>query len=218
MDIPSIKFRYFEKLKLWHDYLSQNSIFESQKKKYWDHEKVFLLWAFTPLHGHLYTNISTARILQIYNETGSDEFGKLKSYVDNDFAKKLDELKIDIDKNNGKINYVKGNLDVEGFVKTTEVNPKGYPEKVRILPKGLLLGEILFESYSKEASFWNKNFRKYKWGLRLLVGFITLSVFIVFSNQVIDLKKKIFNDVPKKNGIYQNFNNFEKHYYKFRQR
>lgn len=37
MDIPSIKFKYFEKLKLWHDYLSGNSIFETTKKEYWEY-------------------------------------------------------------------------------------------------------------------------------------------------------------------------------------
>lgn len=219
MNIPSIKLRYFEKLKLWHDYLSPNSIFETQKKEYWKHEKVFLLWAFTPLHRHLYTSITTARILEIYSENGSNEFRMLKDYVNDDYARKLDESKKDIDKDNGKINYVKGNLDVEGFVRTTsEKNTNGYPETVRILPKGLLLGEIIFEAYSKDAKWYQKNFRYYRWGfwvMNVVIIIALLSLILVLLNQTIEIKEKIFNDASENNSIHRSCNNFGGHCYKF---
>ncbi len=222
MNIPSIKLRYFEKLKLWHDYLSPNSIFETQKKEYWKHEKVFLLWAFTPLHRHLYTGITTARILEIYSENGSNEFGMLKDYVNADYVSKLDESKEDIDKDNGKINYIKGNLDVEGFAKnTSEIDPNGYPEKIRILPKGLLLGEIIYEAYSKNAKWYQKNFRYYRWGfwgLKAVIIIAVLSLILVLFNQTIEIKEKIFNGAPEKNGIYQDRHNHGGHHYQLWQR
>jgi len=213
MNIPSIKLRYLEKLKLWHDYLSPNSIFETQKEEYWKHEKVFLLWAFTPLHRHLYTSIDNKRIFEFYDEK---EFSKLKNYVNKDFSEKLDELKKDIDGTPGKINYVKGNLDVEGFVETTEINIKGYPEKIRILSKGLLLGEIIFEAYSKNNKWYQKDFLYYKcglWSLKIIIVIAVLSLLMVFIGQIVN----IFDDnLPKKIDInecdhYNHHHTFHNH-------
>lgn len=197
MDIPSIKFRYFEKLKLWHDFLSPDSVFETQKKSYWDHEKIILLWAFSDLHGHLYTSVSNGRLLDVYSlrkdeqgkyrECDDGEFYELKKRVNNSYKNELDELRKDMKRNTGKINYVMGNLAAKGFAIVTEEGDKGVsqspPKRIRINPKGLLLGELLYEAYC-DSGFWKIKFRKYRWGLDMLklsilaAALIFISVFL----------------------------------------
>lgn len=208
MDIPSIKFRYFEKLKLWHDYLSPNSVFETQKKPYWDHEKMILLWAFTDLHGHLYTSVDSRRLFQIYNlqkvpipdkntqESEEDvkyhyveyngDFYKLKSKVAERYKWKMDELKEDIKNHTGKMGYIKGNLAAKGFAKAIyyEENKKDegikVPDRIRINSKGMLLGEILYESYCTNK-FLKKDFKQYKWGYVGLILLILSAILIFIS-------------------------------------
>jgi|SRR3989344_1632307 len=177
MEIPSIKFRYFEKLKLWHDYLSPKSIFETKKIEYWRHEKTILQWAYSEKHQHLYSYFGDGRIYEIYGIGRERPEINLDAEIISNF---LDNFK-------GRLIYIKGNLFIKGFADLT-FDEKGYPKEIRITPKGLLMGEIITES--KSNSCFKKDFRKYKWGYWFLVFIIILSVisvFIIFINQAIEL-------------------------------
>lgn len=201
MDIPSIKFRYFEKLKLWHDYLSPDSVFETQKKSFWDHEKMILLWAFTDLHRHLLSGLNNKRLFQIYDLQKTNkrdnkyidyngDFYKLKSKVIPLYKLKIDELRNEIMNYTGKMNHIKGNLVVKDFAKAIydegvkrdeddgENKKNKYPDSIRINPRGMLLGEILYENYCKPNIF-RKNYRKYRGGFCLLV-FLIIATGLVF--------------------------------------
>ncbi len=181
MDIPSIKFKYFEKLKLYHDYLSPGSVFQQQKKSYWDQEKLILLWAFSELHQHLYTSINSLRILEAFKELKTLD---IKSHF------VIEELERELSQDGEKINYVMGNLVIKDFADCTEGGgPKNTPTRIRINRKGLLVGEILNESYCKNKLRY-KNFRIYKlgiFGLVILISFSILTIFIIFLNQLVQL-------------------------------
>lgn len=197
MDIPSIKFKYFEKLKLWHDYLSSQSIFENTKKEYWDYEKMILIWAYSSFHQHLYTSIDNNRIFEAFGfnrDKDTKEFTKKErkeieelGINDEKLKKRWHELinQIPADKG-GKINKVMGNLVVkEFFENTTGGGPDYSPHKIRVTAKGLLMGELLYEGYC-DNNVWKKNFRIYKWGYevwRILIIVSIITILWVFFNQ-----------------------------------
>jgi hypothetical protein len=206
MDIPSIKFKYFEKLKLWHDYLSGESIFENTKKEYWNYEKMILIWAYSSFHQHLYTSIDNNRIFEAFgynrnNET--KEFAKKEGREieglkinDKKVKDKWQELinKIPDDKG-AKINYVMGNLAVKDLFEVTDGGGANYsPNKIRVTAKGLLLGELLFEGYCKN-NIWKSNFRIYKLGYgtwRILIVVSIFTILWVFFNQFNEFIKIFF--------------------------
>ena len=166
MDIPIIKFKYFEKLKLYHDYLDPKSVFEKEKMKYWQHEKMILLWAYSDIHQHLYTALDNKRIFEIYGieDEKESEFKKL-----NVLNLNINDIVKDLKKDKGKVNYIKGNLVLKEFAEATkEGNPEKYPERIRINRKGLLLGEMLYEVYCN-PTFLRINFRKYKIGIWFII-------------------------------------------------
>ncbi|HEY4508962.1 MAG TPA: hypothetical protein VJC13_01615 [Candidatus Paceibacterota bacterium] len=176
MDLPSIKFRYYEKLKLWHDYLSPNSIFETKKIEYWKHEKIILLWAYSGEHQHLYSYFDSNRIREIYGIGKNNPEISIDKELVEDFKKDY----------NDRVYYLTGNLVIKGFAETIIENPGGYPEKIRITPKGLLLGEIISES--KSNNFLKKNSMQYRIGYYLLVGIIIFSILLIVMtvfNQVV---------------------------------
>lgn len=221
MDIPSIKFRYFEKLKLWHDYLSASSVFETQKKAYWDHEKMILLWAFTDLHRHLLSGLDNKRLFQIYNlqreedknyTDYSGDFYKLKSKVIFSYKQGMDQLRDEIKRYAGKMEHLKGNLVVKDFAEAIyceedNKNEEGgrdkknkYPDKIRINPRGMLMGEILYENYCKPNMF-RKNYWKYKWGFVLLVILVLMAILILFSTFFKSVLFPIFDYIKLMNFI-----------------
>jgi len=197
MDVPSIKFKYFEKLKLWHDYLSGSSIFENTKKSYWEYEKMILVWAYSESHQHLYTSINNRRIFHAFGlefdekekklrKIKKKEIGKLNF---NDNKRKLywENLTCKLVGSSGRrINYVMGNLVVkELFIRTGGGGPKKTPSRIRVTARGLLLGELLFEGYCSE-SYWQKDFKIYKWGygiLRILVIVTISAILLALFNQ-----------------------------------
>jgi len=194
MEIPSIKFRYFTRLKLWHDYLSKKSVFETEKSEFWKYEKMILHWAYSNKHKHLYTALTNKRILQIFgiNKEGNAETPK-NEIQDINSEENIPNLIKDFEENKGRVNYYMGNLVVEGLFVCIGVVEKGgdelYPKRIRINEKGLLIGEILNEAYNKPR-FFRKNFRKYKIGYWLLILFIIitlLSIFLTLLNQIIEL-------------------------------
>lgn len=197
MDIPSIKFKYFEELKLYHDYLSPNSIFETQKISYWQHEKIILLWAYSNMHQHLYTALWNTRIFQIYGindsttQPSDQKVTELEALniTEFDIVGIVDDLK----RNKRKIHYIKGNLLIKEFAESiSEDNPEIVPAGVRINRKGLLIGEMLHEAYCNKPNFLRKKFRKYQIGMGLLYSLIIISsatLFFVLANQIIELIK-----------------------------
>lgn len=52
MNIP-IKFKFFDKLKLYQDYLKESSMLEKTKSEYWLCEKSIMFWAYSKDHQHL---------------------------------------------------------------------------------------------------------------------------------------------------------------------
>ncbi len=173
-------------------------LFLKLKKKYWKHEKYILLWAFSDLHGHLYTSVPNDRLLQIYNlkkdysnyEEGNNDFEKMKKKVTEKYKLEMDFLRDDIESNKdktGKIDYIMGNLAVKGFAEAIycEENKRSegikVPDRIRISQKGLLLGEILFENYGKLKTknifkFLKRRFFIYKFGMGGLYSFILIAM------------------------------------------
>lgn len=206
MDVPSIKFRYFEKLKLWHDYLSSNAVFEKEKADYWRHEKMILHWAYSKKHQHLFTSLTKERILEFYGINGQKKLN----------ASDLEEINTEIDtqairddifSNSGKIAYCMGNLVVENFFDCIEKVGR-VPEKIRVNRRGLLIGEVLNEAYYK-PNVKNKNFRKYKigyWGLHFLIILALLSLVFLVANQV----KDFFTDTCQEKFVSKHYCEFEK--------
>ena len=195
MDIP-IRFKFFDKLKLYQDYLKEGSMLEKTKGSYWLCGKSFLFWGYSEDHQHFRVPLSS-----------KDTFAKDKR------AKKISEIAEKIGGDNyEKINWVKekitnetemkqvlGNLIVLEFATEFISFPKDTPEKdtpeIIFSLKGFLLGELLFETYEKPG-FWSKNFKKYK--LALLVFYATfialfITVFLVFGEHLFHfIKSKYF--------------------------
>ncbi|NQV12734.1 MAG: hypothetical protein HQ530_00325 [Parcubacteria group bacterium] len=201
MDIPSIKIRFVEKLKLYHDYLSPNSVWETQKKDYWKHEKIILLWAFSDLHEHLYSSVDTNRLLEIYSldkegeeiNSCSGQFIELQEKMNIDYREEMNNLKQDLKLNSGKeigkLNFVKGNLVVKEFaVVTEEGSPRDSqspPKRIRINAKGLLLGEMLYEAHSNNTKSYFCNFRIYKMAMGLLWSLFLIAIGIIVMQLIV---------------------------------
>lgn len=189
MDIP-IKFKFFDKLKLYQDYLKEGSMLEKTKSEYWLCEKSIMLWAYSKDHKHLGVPLSVGTFIE--------KAGKIL-----EGARKIGRS------NHESIRWVEGNANnKEAMLRVLEnlivlelvtdlkpslekADPKDYSREITVNLKGFLLGELLFETY-EEPGFWSRNFRKYK--LALLVFYTTfivlfLTVFLVFVDQLFRLIK-----------------------------
>lgn len=187
MNIP-IRFKFFDKLKLYQDYLKKDSMLERTKPDYWLYEKSILLWAYSQYHQHLGVKLNTNTL-------------KHRSKLVSDFAKVIGQ------NNYSSIRWVEKNVSKEEALQriienltTLELADKidSTPEIFTVNLKGFLLGELLFETY-ENPSFWSKNFRKYR--LALFVFYATfivllLTVPLIFLNQLFELVK------PEVFGIY----------------
>lgn len=60
---PPIRFKFWDKLKLYKDYLDKSSIY---RDKYWKEYEIILLWAASPYHKHLGTYLNSDRISRIF--------------------------------------------------------------------------------------------------------------------------------------------------------
>ena len=64
MDIP-IKFKFFDKLKLYQDYLKKDSMLEKTKSECWLCEKSIMLWAYSEDHKHLGVPLSVLTFVRV---------------------------------------------------------------------------------------------------------------------------------------------------------
>lgn len=180
MDIP-IKFKFFDKLKLYQDYLKESCMHEKTKMPYWLYEKAFMLWGYSEAHQHL------GKPLDIRILTEEERAAIILKNAEK------------IGKNNyGAIGWVKKNMTNEDAARQVIRNlialelatrDTNHPEGVTINLKGFLLGELLFETYEKQG-FWSKNFRKYKFALFAFYtafAILFLTIFLVFIGQLIQL-------------------------------
>lgn len=182
MDIP-IKFKFFDKLKLYQNYLKASSMLEKTKDSYWLCEKSIMFWAYSKDHQHLGVSLSVGTftknkraeiISEIAEKIGGDNYEAIRWVKD-----RITKAKA--------VQRVLENLATLGLVAKPTDSSKG----VTVNLKGFLLGELLFETYQKPG-FWSKNFRKYK--LALIAFYITfmvlfLTVFLVFVDQLLRLIK-----------------------------
>lgn len=182
MDIP-IKFKFFDKLKLYQDYLKTSSMLEKTKDQYWLCEKSIMLWGYSKKHQHLgiplgidtFAKKERANIIsKIAEKIGGNNYGAVE-WVGNNIRDKI------------AVQRVIENLITLELVTKAVDNPNG----ITINLKGFLLGELLSETY-ENPGFWSKNFRKYK--LALLTFYTTfttllLTVYLVFLEQLFQLIK-----------------------------
>lgn len=201
MDIPTIKFTFFDKLKLYRDYLAPSSVFEKQKQRYWQHEKMFCLWAYSNIHQHLYRPLSNQRLFQIYGIKEENKGGKIihkgpKDFEQTEIARigterlSLKDIIYDLVHEPGKIGFVKGNLVVKEFGDPSGEKREGIPDSVRINRRGILLGEIIHEAYHRDTPWYLRDFLIYKFTYFLLIAIITIAVLsLIFAmlNQFFEL-------------------------------
>lgn len=189
MDIP-IKFKFFDKLKLYQDYLKEDSMLEKTKSEYWLFEKSIMLWAYSGDHEHLgvpldiTTFINKAdKILEGAKKIGGSNYKTINWVKENATNKKAIPRIIE--------NLITLELVTELETQLEKKDSKEYSRKIAINLRGFLLGELLFETY-EQPGFWSNNFRKYKitlltFYLAFIILFIT--IFLVFLNQLFQLIK-----------------------------
>lgn len=186
MDIP-VRFKFFDKLKLYQDYLKQDSMLEKNKSEYWLYEKCILFWAYSPRHQHIGRPLDAdvfcvdserLHILPTIARRLSTDSGSI-SWLEENVTSKPAAI------------HAIANLNTLGLVKTVSIYKNGddidtvfldFPKKVYVNQKGFLLGELLFETY-ENPSFLSKDYRKYKLTLFTFhTAFIALflTIFLVF--------------------------------------
>ena len=186
MNIP-IKFKFFDKLKLYQDYLQKGSMLEKTKDNYWLCEKSILFWGYSKDHQYLgvplgvdiFTkNKRAKRILENAEKIGEDNYRAVRWVM-----KKKN--------NRTEMKRILENLItlefVTKFVSSSKEDSKEVVSEtaseqsleVTLNLKGFLLGELLFETY-EEPKFWSRNFRKYKLALLVFYVAFTFLLFTVF--------------------------------------
>ena len=184
MDIP-IRFKFFDKLKLYQNYLKKDSMLEKTKSEYWLCEKSIMLWAYSKDHKHLRVPLSVdtfvkiaEKILEGAKKIGGSNCETIK-WVEGNATDKTAILRI-------LENLIALELVTDLKPQQEKANPKDYSREITVNLKGFLLGELLFETYEKPG-FWSRNFKKYK--LALLAFYSTfivllLTVFLIFLEQL----------------------------------
>ncbi|MBL7159828.1 hypothetical protein ISS85_05090 [Candidatus Microgenomates bacterium] len=189
MDIP-IRFKFFDKLKLYQDYLKEDSMLEKTKSEYWLCEKAIMLWAYSDDHQHLGVPLSVVTFVH-----KSKEILEGARRIDSSNKKAIRWVGENIDNKEAMLRVVENLIILELATdlkpQQERVNPKDYSREVTVNLKGFLLGELLFETY-ENSGFWSRNFRKYK--LALFVFYATfivlfLTVYLVFLEQLFRLIK-----------------------------
>lgn len=182
MDIP-IRFKFFDKLKLYQDYLKQDSMLQRTKSAYWLAAKLIMFWGYSNDHQHLGVPLNvrlldtkSPEILESLEKIGGRN-NNATSWVKGNFKNK-----------NELIRFVGNMLVLELVTKYANLSGNsGYtpinnldPGEVVISLKGFLLGELLFETYEKPG-FWSKNFRKYKFALLVFYLTFIITILTVYS-------------------------------------
>lgn len=189
MDIP-IKFKFFDKLKLYQDYLKRDSMLEKTKSEYWLCEKSIMLWAYSEDHEHLGVPLGVntfveraEKILEGARKIGESNLEAIKWVKDN-AGRETAMLRV-------LENLIVLNLVTDLKPQHEKANPKDYSREIIVNLKGFLLGELLFETYEKPG-FLSRNFRKYK--LTLFAFYTTfiilfLTIYLIFIEQLCRLIK-----------------------------
>ena len=178
MDIP-VRFKFFDKLKLYQDYLKKDTMLEKTKSDYWLYEKAVMFWAYSPDHQHLGIDLSVdtlkkraEAIVKIARKIGHHNTRPI-TWVEK--YRSRDET----------IEKVIGNLLTLQLIDKCGDDR----QKFTVNLKGFLLGELLFETFNC-PSILSKNFRKYK--IVMLIFYILFSILVatallVFSEKTLSL-------------------------------
>lgn len=182
MDIP-IKFKFFDKLKLYQDYLKEGSMLEKTKDPYWLCEKSIMFWAYSKDHQHLGVPLSVSTFTK---KKRAEIISEIAEKVGKDNYEAIRWVKDQITNATAVQRVLENLITLELVTKIFDSS-----KEVTVNLKGFLLGELLFETYEKPG-FWSRNFRKYK---LVLIAFYTtfivlfLTVFLVFVDQLLRLIK-----------------------------
>jgi len=204
---------FLEKLKLYQSFLHKQSLWEKNKLRYWQHEKIILLWAWSDVHQHLARNLDTKRIAEIYGFAKEDK--KFKKIHESEFEiKNQNKIIMEMSKTNfGMLEPVMGNLCIKGFanaityedfanlLKSSEVDELKKEAKkifnyslpltihsITINTRGLLMGELIYEE--NKGLLWKYKLVKfliYHFGFFSLLGTIFLLI-----NKMFDIKFTVF--------------------------
>ncbi|MBU1110027.1 hypothetical protein KKB83_00150 [Patescibacteria group bacterium] len=199
MDIP-ITFKFFDKLKLYQDYLNESSMLERTKNPYWLCEKAMMLWGYSDAHQHLGVPLSAGTftkkeraeiIIKNSEKIGRNNYEAIEwikgNIMSGEAVQRILENLITLelvtrDTSRSERLTQKNNSEVEDIIQLKEIT---------INLKGFLLGELLFETY-ENPGFWSKNFRKYKFSLLIFyTTFVVLlfTVYFVFLGQLFQFIK-----------------------------
>ena len=194
MDIP-IRFKFFDKLKLYQDYLKEDSMLEKTKSEYWLYEKAVLFWSYSEGHQHLGRPLGMDIFCK--DRERVEALPKIASQIGGGNFRSVNWVKDNIRDEKATLE-VMANLHILDFVTVVERYSEDkddrfylFPKKITINPNGLLLGELLYETYEKPG-FWSRNFRKYKLMLSIFwttFAILILTVYLVFIEQLISVIK-----------------------------
>lgn len=194
MDIP-IRLKFFDKLKIYQDYLKKDAMLEKTKSEYWLYEKAILYWAYSGEHQHLGRPLDENRFCK-----DPERVNKLPVFVakisNNSrhvmWVKEHISGSIEMEEKQEAARQVTRNLKILGFAdKVKEAfGPEQY--KIHVNEKGFLLGELLFETFNNPG-FLSKNFRKYK--IAMLTFYFLFTVLL--GTTVLIFFEKIINFLGK---------------------
>jgi len=171
-EVP-IRFRFYEKLKLYNDFVSKKSIFQ---EKLWDECQAILVWSASPKHKYIGQFLNVSVIRSIFGAPHPDSVGEgdnlehamersqiIDLFIDEAFVRKV--TKNILERNGVVVSQTILNLHIMGF---GELGGTG--DNIRINRKGFLMGEVLIE-------IQNGKWGKYKYalsifGLRLFLGLL----------------------------------------------
>ena len=209
---------FLEKLKLYQSFLHKQSLWEKNKLKYWQQEKVILLWAWSNVHQHLARYLDTKRLAEIYGFTKSQNESQDKSFIkihEPQFEiKNQNEIIREMDESNfGMLESIMGNLCLKGFASgitykdfadllhSSEIDELEKEAKeiftggllftmhsIVINTRGLLMGELVYEE--NKGLLWKYKLVKF---LIYHFGFFSLfgTVFLLI-NKIFDIKFTVF--------------------------
>jgi len=184
-EVP-IRFRFFDKLKLYNDFISKKSIYQN---KLWKECQVVLAWAASSRHQHIGIYLDANDIVKIffgvsatlYNIKKELQGEKLKKRVREKFQLKecfnsefIESIANDLINSNGddikiKIEQIIKNLHAMGF------GDLGNEDKIRINQKGFLMGELIREI--NESTWGKKKYFITIWIMRLFIILLFLYSF-----------------------------------------
>lgn len=112
----SLSFPFLEKLKIYQNFFQHESLWERNKRRLWQHEKLILNWAQSKVHEHLYRVLYTDRLAEIYGLKKTDD-AQWKAYKTPEIeTKDIDHLLNDMTRSNcNLLEPIMGNLAHKGF-------------------------------------------------------------------------------------------------------